>query len=290
MKSKLIAGIISICVIGGAGVAIVMNSQENSSNNLSNNNVVQERSINNTKVKSDENKGQEKVQSKDGEYIKESNDQIAVVENNESIEENTNQKSEKVNEIINNSSQNDEVKVQGNNDTTTNTSNNTNNVNTDINMSNQSNEEISKPNTGVQNQIYDSNFMAEVESMIFNKVNEERAKNGLPPLSYNSTMEHYARVKSQDMGDRGYFDHNNPEGELMTAQMLRDGVTYNAWGENIAYIGGISDANALANQFMTNWMNSSGHRANILSSNFTSIGVGVYKIGNTVYATQEFYR
>ena len=130
----------------------------------------------------------------------------------------------------------------------------------------------------------------EVESMIFNKVNEERAKNGLAPLSYNSTMEHYARVKSQDMGDRGYFDHNNPEGELMTAQMLRDGVTYNAWGENIAYIGGISDANALANQFMTNWMNSSGHRANILSSNFTSIGVGVYKIGNTVYATQEFYR
>ena len=290
MKSKLIAGIISICVIGGAGVAIVMNSQENSSNNLSNNNVVQERSINNTKVKSDENKGQEKVQSKDGEDIKESNDQIAVDENNKSIEENTNQKSEKVNEIINNSSQIDEVEVQGNNDTTTNTSNNTNNVNTDINMSNQSNEEISKPNTGVQNQIYDSNFMAEVESMIFNKVNEERAKNGLAPLSYNSTMEHYARVKSQDMGDRGYFDHNNPEGELMTAQMLRDGVTYNAWGENIAYIGGISDANALANQFMTNWMNSSGHRANILSSNFTSIGVGVYKIGNTVYATQEFYR
>ena len=41
---------------------------------------------------------------------------------------------------------------------------------------------------------------------------------------------------------------------------------------------------------MTNWMNSSGHRANILSSNFSSIGVGVYKIGNKVYATQEFYR
>ena len=279
-----------MCVIGGAGVAIVMNSQEDSSNNLSNNSVVQERSINNTKVKSDENKGQEKVQSKDSEDTKESNDQIAVVENNESIEENTNQKSEKANDTINNSSQNDEVEVQGNNDTITNTSNNTNNVNTDINMSNQSNEEISKPNAGVQNQIYDSNFMAEVESMIFNKVNEERTKNGLAPLSYNGTMEHYARVKSQDMGDRGYFDHNNQEGELITAQMLRDGVTYNAWGENIAYIGGISDANALANQFMTNWMNSSGHRANILSSNFTSIGVGVYKIGNTVYATQEFYR
>ena len=98
-------------------------------------------------------------------------------------------------------------------------------------------------------------FMAEVEQAIFNKVNEERVKAGVAPLSYNKTMEKYARIKSQDMGDRGYFDHNNPEGELMTAQMLRDGVTYNAWGENIAYIGGISDANALANQFMTNWMN-----------------------------------
>ena len=41
---------------------------------------------------------------------------------------------------------------------------------------------------------------------------------------------------------------------------------------------------------MTNWMNSQGHRENILSTNFSSIGVGVYKIGNKVYATQEFYK
>ncbi|WP_196049123.1 CAP domain-containing protein, partial [Clostridium saudiense] len=69
-----------------------------------------------------------------------------------------------------------------------------------------------------------------------------------------------------------------------------DGVTYRAWGENIAYIGGVSDPTALANQFMTNWMNSQGHRENILSTNFSSIGVGVYKIGNKVYVTQEFYK
>ena len=135
-----------------------------------------------------------------------------------------------------------------------------------------------------------ASFNAEIEQLIFNKVNEERAKAGVPALSYNSTMETYARVKSKDMGVRNYFDHVDPDGEMITAQMARDGVSYNAWGENIAYIGGVSDAAALAEQFMTNWMNSDGHRANILSTNFTSVGVGVYKSGNRYYATQEFYK
>ena len=133
-------------------------------------------------------------------------------------------------------------------------------------------------------------FMAEVEQKIYEKINEERSKAGVATLSYNSTMEKYARIKSQDMGDRGYFDHVDPEGNLITVKMQQDGVRYNAWGENIAYIGGVSDADALATQFMNNWMNSQGHRENILSSNFTSVGVGVYKSGNRVYATQEFYR
>lgn len=133
-------------------------------------------------------------------------------------------------------------------------------------------------------------FMAQVEQKIYQKINEERSKAGVAPLSYNSTMEKYARIKSQDMGDRGYFDHVDPEGNLITVKMQQDGVRYNAWGENIAYIGGVSDADALATQFMKNWMNSQGHRENILSTNFASVGVGVYKSGNRVYATQEFYR
>lgn len=133
-------------------------------------------------------------------------------------------------------------------------------------------------------------YIAEIEQAIFTRVNKERSENGLAPLSYNNTMENYARLKSKDMGDRGYFDHANPEGELITAQMKRDGVNYNSWGENIAYIQRDSTNASLADQFMTNWMNSPGHRANILSGNFASIGVGVYKVGNTYYATQEFYR
>ena len=132
--------------------------------------------------------------------------------------------------------------------------------------------------------------MAQVEQAIYQKVNAERAKAGVPQLSYNSTMEKYARIKSQDMGDKNYFSHEDLNGNLITVKMKADGVSYKSWGENIAYIGGVSDANALAEQFMKNWMNSSGHRANILSTNFESIGIGVYKAGNRVYATQEFYR
>lgn len=146
-------------------------------------------------------------------------------------------------------------------------------------------ESVEKPNYSESD-----SYIAEIEQAIFTRVNQERASNGLAPLSYNNTMQKYARIKSKDMGDRGYFDHKDPQGELITAQMKRDGVTYNAWGENIAYIQGNQSNASLANQFMDNWMNSQGHRENILSGNFTSIGIGVYKIGNTYYATQEFYR
>ena len=138
--------------------------------------------------------------------------------------------------------------------------------------------------------VSDSNYIAEIEQAIFERVNSERAAAGLPALSYNTTMENYARIKSKDMGDNGYFSHEDLQGNLITEQMKADGVTYKAWGENIAYIQGVSGNSTLATQFMDNWMNSSGHRANILSTNFSSIGIGVYKIGNKYYATQEFYR
>lgn len=145
-------------------------------------------------------------------------------------------------------------------------------------------------NPSDQPTVSDSNYIAEIEQAIFQRVNQERTAAGLPALSYNTTMEHYARIKSKDMGDNGYFSHEDQQGNLITVQMKDDGVSYRAWGENIAYIQGMNDNSALATKFMDNWMNSSGHRANILSTNFSSIGIGVYKIGNTYYATQEFYR
>ncbi len=134
-----------------------------------------------------------------------------------------------------------------------------------------------------------SNYIGEIEQAIFQRVNRERSAAGLNTLSYNTNMEYYARIKSRDMGDNGYFEHTDLQGRLMNERIQADGITYRAWGENIAYIQGINDYSALGIRFMDNWMNSPGHKANILSSNFSSIGVGVYKIGDTYYATQEFY-
>ncbi|MGL5150069.1 MAG: CAP domain-containing protein [Clostridium sp.] len=133
-----------------------------------------------------------------------------------------------------------------------------------------------------------NNFISNIEQEIFQKVNEERSKQGIPLLTYNKTMEKYGRIKAKDMGDKGYFAHENPNGELITVQMNKDGVGYNAWGENIAYSTG--DINAIATQFMNMWMNSEGHRKNILSDNYTSIGIGISKHGDEIYGVQEFYR
>ena len=272
MKKKLIAVIISICTIGGIGTAIALSSNTDSIVTTENNKVVQE--------KVDEEKVDEKK-----EETNDVKDEKNIAENEKKDEGNVIEGTADEVQVasVNNS---EEIQYEEPSETFEESKNY---VASDTTVEEVNVPEVSISNDGYQNQSYDSNFMAEVESMIFSKVNEERSKNGLAPLTYNSTMEHYARIKSQDMGDRGYFDHNNPEGELITAQMQRDGVSYRSWGENIAYIGGVSDVAALANQFMTNWMNSSGHRANILSSNFTSIGIGVYKVGNMVYATQEFY-
>lgn len=132
-------------------------------------------------------------------------------------------------------------------------------------------------------------FLAAVEQEIFRIVNVERANAGMGSLLYNYTMEKYARVKAKDMGDKDYFAHEDLQGKKMIDYIQQDGVPYTAWGENIAYYSGAIDVSTLAQKFMTNWMNSPGHRANILSGNFESIGVGVYKIGSTYYAVQEFY-
>ena len=86
-------------------------------------------------------------------------------------------------------------------------------------ISNDNNLEVTLPNTDNDNSNSENtnppaaddeqqdNFMAQVEQLIYQKVNEERAKVGISQLSYNSTMEKYARIKSKDMGDNNYFSH-----------------------------------------------------------------------------------
>lgn len=114
-------------------------------------------------------------------------------------------------------------------------------------------------------------------------VNAERAKNGLQPLTMNADLSKVATLKSQDMAKLNYFDHNSPTYGSPFDMMTKFGISYRTAGENIAM------GQTSPEQVMQGWMNSPGHRANILRSSFTQIGVGVAKNSNgTIYWTQEF--
>ena len=111
-------------------------------------------------------------------------------------------------------------------------------------------------------------------------VNAERASYGLPALSIRADLCQYARIKSQDMHDSGYFSHTSPNYGSPFDMMKSFDITYSHAGENIAM--GYSTPEAVVSA----WMNSEGHRANILSASYTELGVGYVADGG--YWTQWF--
>ncbi len=111
------------------------------------------------------------------------------------------------------------------------------------------------------------------EQQMLNLVNQERAKNGLSPLKADLELTKVARLKSQDMIKNNYFSHQSPTYGSPFDMMKRFGITYNTAGENLAGNGSVSGAH-------TALMNSSGHRANILSTKYTHIGIGIQSGGN----------
>ena len=118
------------------------------------------------------------------------------------------------------------------------------------------------------------------ESEVIRLVNAERAKAGLGALQEDALLTRTARMKSQDMHDVGYFDHTRPTYGTPFQLMKSQGVTYRTAGENIAM--GYRTPEAVVNA----WMNSPGHRANILNASYTKLGVGYVASGN--YWTQHF--
>ncbi|MBE6959810.1 MAG: SafA/ExsA family spore coat assembly protein [Ruminococcaceae bacterium] len=122
--------------------------------------------------------------------------------------------------------------------------------------------------------------ITDFEQEVIRLVNDIRVNNGLKPLIYNWELGRVARFKSQDMKDNHYFAHNSPVYGT-PFQMIRNfGISFRSAGENIAR--GYATPQAVVN----GWMNSSGHRANILNVNYTHIGVGYVSGGN--YWTQMF--
>ena len=118
------------------------------------------------------------------------------------------------------------------------------------------------------------------EKEVIRLVNEIRAQNGLKPLTYDWELSRVARYKSQDMKDKGYFSHTSPTYGSPFQMMKSFGLSYRSAGENIAK--GQTTPQAVVNA----WMNSAGHRANILNASYTHIGVGYVAEGN--YWTQMF--
>ena len=118
------------------------------------------------------------------------------------------------------------------------------------------------------------------EQEVIRLVNEIRAENGLKALTYDWELSRVARYKSQDMKDNKYFSHTSPVYGTPFQMIKNFGISYRSAGENIAK--GYSTPQAVVNS----WMNSSGHRANILNANYTHIGVGYVAGGN--YWTQMF--
>lgn len=114
-------------------------------------------------------------------------------------------------------------------------------------------------------------------------VNQEREKAGLSPLTVNAQAAEAAQVRAGEI--ENLFSHTRPDGTSFVTALQEAGVSYRGAGENIAY------GQKTPEQVMEGWMNSQGHRANILNPNFTAIGVGYYQNSRGVsYWTQLFVR
>ncbi len=118
------------------------------------------------------------------------------------------------------------------------------------------------------------------EQQVVDLVNKIRRENGLSELKMNWELSRVARYKSQDMSDNRYFSHTSPTYGSPFEMIRSFGISYRTAGENIAM--GYQTPQAVVN----GWMNSSGHRANILNASFTQIGVGYVQNGS--YWTQMF--
>lgn len=123
------------------------------------------------------------------------------------------------------------------------------------------------------------------ENEVIRLVNVERAKKGLQPLKANWELSRIARLKSQDMINKHYFSHQSPTYGSPFNMMENFGIRFSSAGENIAY------GQRTPQEVMNAWMNSPGHRANILSPSYTEIGVGLAKTSTGVpYWTQMFIK
>jgi len=128
-----------------------------------------------------------------------------------------------------------------------------------------------------------------LEKLIYERVNEERLKHNLPRLEWASDVAEVARRHSEDMALKEYFAHENKEGEIVGERLEKAGIVFTVSAENLFKCENYPD---IVEESVIGWMQSPGHRENILNDQVEETGVGVYKVvgKNEYYITQNFIR
>lgn len=153
----------------------------------------------------------------------------------------------------------------------------TNNNNTKA-PSSSKNQQVEAPVKTPSNNV--SQSVSEFEKQVVDLTNAERAKEGLKPLEMHSPLMEVAQAKSEDMAKNNYFSHTSPTYGSPFDQIKSAGISYRSAGENIA------QGQRTPQQVVQAWMESPGHRQNIMNANYTHIGVGF--VENGYYWTQQF--
>ena len=135
---------------------------------------------------------------------------------------------------------------------------------------NSNNNQTSSGNTSSGNTNTTTSELTADEKEVFDLINAKRTANGLSALKIDDELQNVARIKAQDMVDNNYFSHTSPIYGSPFDMIKKFGISYRTAGENIA--GNSSNSGAV-----NAWMNSSGHKANILNSSFNYTGIGVVK-------------
>lgn len=139
---------------------------------------------------------------------------------------------------------------------------------------------LSAPSISAYAAVYETDTAVQYAQQVAKLVNEKRAANGLSPLKLSDELCNAANVRAKEI--QTTFSHTRPNGTSCFTAVKEQGISYTYAAENIAY--GQKTPQAV----MNSWMNSSGHRANILSSKAEYIGVGVAYKNGTYYWTQFF--
>lgn len=127
----------------------------------------------------------------------------------------------------------------------------------------------------------------EMETQVRQEINAVREKQGLKPLENQEKLAEVARQYSRKMAKENFFAHVSPDGTTPAKRVSSAGIFYWVVGENLFKI---TNASKPVPYAIKGWMESPGHRENLLRPEYTETGVGVWREGNTYYMTQLFMR